>query len=208
MDRKKKLRVYQIFFLIIGLSIIIITYAQYEGTQKDTIFSKVEKNKIDKQLQMQNPDNKNIFYNVNYSGLDLEGNRYNINSKEASNSNLTENVVNMKGVSAIFYFKDDTVLEIFSDEGDYNNKTLDMEFRRNVKALYENSELYAEKAEFLNSKNSLIVSNNVKVVDTKGSMFADRLTFDIKNKTLNITSLEDNMIKSKVNYKWKKVLEF
>ncbi len=201
MDRKKKLRVYQIFFLIIGLSIIIITYAQYEGTQKDTIFSKVEKNKIDKQLQMQNPDNKNIFYNVNYSGLDLEGNRYNINSKEASNSNLTENVVNMKGVSAIFYFKDDTVLEIFSDEGDYNNKTLDMEFRRNVKALYENSELYAEKAEFLNSKNSLIVSNNVKVVDTKGSMFADRLTFDIKNKTLNITSLEDNMIKSKVNYK-------
>ena len=76
-----------------------------------------------------------------------------------------------------------------------------MEFRRNVKALYENSELYAEKAEFLNSKNSLIVSNNVKVVDTKGSMFADRLTFDIKNKTLNITSLEDNMIKSKVNYK-------
>ncbi len=201
MDRKKKLRVYQIFFLVIGLSIIIITYAQYDGAQKDTIFSKVEKNKIDKKLQMQNPDNKNIFYNVKYSGLDLEGNRYNINSKEASNSNLTENVVNMKGVSATFYFKDDTILEIFSDEGDYNNKTLDMEFRRNVKALYENSELFAEKAEFLNSKNSLIVSNNVKIVDTKGSMFADRLTFDIKNKTLNITSLEDNMIKSKVNYK-------
>ena len=75
MDRKKKLRVYQIFFLVIGLSIIIITYAQYDGAQKDTIFSKVEKNKIDKKLQMQNPDNKNIFYNVKYSGLDLEGNQ-------------------------------------------------------------------------------------------------------------------------------------
>ena len=40
----------------------------------------------------------------------------------------------MKFVEAIFYFKDDTVLNVWSDNGIYNNKTLDMNFDGNVKA--------------------------------------------------------------------------
>ena len=83
-----------------------------------------------------------------------------------------------------------------------------MEFSRNIIALYEGSELYAEKAIFSNSKNSLIVSDKVKVIDPSGSLIADRLKFSIKDKTLNISSLKNNMIKSEINYKWKKVLEF
>ena len=70
-----------------------------------------------------------------------------------------------------------------------------------IKCSYENSELYAGSAEFLNSKNSLSVSDNVKIIDSKGTIYADKLTFDIKNKTLNITSLNENTIKSKINYK-------
>ena len=107
----------------------------------------------------------------------------------------------MKGVVAKFYFKDNTVLDITSDEGIYNNRTFDIEFSKDVKALYENSELYAEKAEFLNSKNYLIVTDNVKVLDEKGTLHADKLIFDIKEKTLNITSLNNNIVKSKVIYK-------
>ena len=46
-----------------------------------------------------------------------------------------------------------------------------------------------------------MVSNNVKVKDTKGTMLADKLMFDIKEKTLKITSLKDKMVRSKINYK-------
>ena len=109
--------------------------------------------------------------------------------------------VKMKGVYATFYFKDNTVLRISSDLGDYNNKTLDIIFRKNVRAMYENSELFAEKAEFSNSGNYLKVSENVKIIDAKGTMFADKLVFDIKSKSLNVTSLNDNIVKSKVRYK-------
>ena len=35
----------------------------------------------------------------------------------------------MKLVNAVFYFKDDTVVEVLSDAGIYNNKTLDMKFK-------------------------------------------------------------------------------
>ena len=168
---------------------------------ESNIISSDLKNKIDNNAQNNTGENANKFYNVKYSGLDLEGNRYTILSKEAVNSDKLENLVIMKDVEASFYFKDNTILNISSKMGEYNNKTLDMRFTKNVSALYENSKLYAGKAEFLNSQNALIVSDNVKIFDTKGTMFADKLTFDIKNKTLNITSLKDNVVKSKLNYK-------
>ena len=201
MDRKKKLRLYQIFILVIGLGIVSITYLQKNGLNESNIISSDLKNKIDNNAQNNTGENANKFYNVKYSGLDLEGNRYTILSKEAVNSDKLENLVIMKDVEASFYFKDNTILNISSKMGEYNNKTLDMRFTKNVSALYENSKLYAGKAEFLNSQNALIVSDNVKIFDTKGTMFADKLTFDIKNKTLNITSLKDNVVKSKLNYK-------
>jgi len=200
-DRKKKLRLYQVFILLIGLTIISITYLQKNSSDQAIIISDNLKNKIDKNTQDKDEGASNKFYNVKYSGLDFEGNRYTIFSKEAVNSDKNENLVLMKKVNASFYFKDDTTLNISSDIGEYNNKTLDMKFTKDVSASYKESKLYAGKAELLNSQNSLIISDNVKIFDTNGTMFADKLTFDIKSKTLNITSLKNNVIKSKLNYK-------
>ena len=107
----------------------------------------------------------------------------------------------MKKVIANFYFKDNTILKITSEEADYNNNTLDIEFKKNVKALYEGSQLYAENAKFQNSQNSLIISDNVRIIDKKGTIFADKLNFDIKNRSLNITSLKERSIKTKIIYK-------
>ena len=201
MSRKKRLRLYQIFFLIIGLSIIIFTYSKKQVSNQSTIISKSLQKKIDRQMEKQTPGNSNVFYNVKYSGLDLGGNRYSILAEEGTSSEFKSNIVNMKGVNATFYFKDGTILIISSDQGEYNNKTLDMTFKGNVKALYNESELYADRAEFSNSENFLTVSRNVKIIDTRGNIFADKLLFDLKDKTLNITSLENNVVKSTINHK-------
>ena len=50
------------------------------------------------------------------------------------------------------------------------------------------------------TKKFLIISENVKIKDVKGSMVADKLYFDIKEK-LNIASFEDNKINANVNLK-------
>ena len=153
--------------------------------------------------QKSNSDSKdgNTFYNVKYSGLDLKGNRFSIISNEGTTSDLNSSLVEMKGVTANFYFKDNSNLEISSKEGTYNNESLNIIFKTDVKALYENSELYADQAEFSNSNNYLKVSNNVKIIDPKGTMLADQLIFDINTKTLKITSLKNNKIKSRINSK-------
>tara|TARA_E500000178_G_scaffold325377_1_gene352686 strand:+ start:1319 stop:1921 length:603 start_codon:yes stop_codon:yes gene_type:complete len=200
MNRKKKLRIYQLIFLFVGIIIIVFTYINKNDSNQNEIISKNLQKKIEKQIENQKINNENVFYNVKYSGLDLEGRRYSIIAEQGTNSESNPNIVKMKGVNATFYFEDDTVLIIASEKGAYNNSTLDIIFENNVKASYDNSELYAEKAEFSNSKNFLIVSKNVKIIDNKGSMIADKLLFDIKDKTLNITAKEGKMVKSKVNY--------
>ena len=202
MNRKKKLRTYQTIFLFFGLGIIFLVFLKINFPSKQKIISLDLQKKIDNKIQSKKDNNDaNIFYNVEYSGFDLEGNRYRISSEEATNSPEDLNLVEMKGVSAIFIFKDGTKLDISSETGSYNNSTLDMKFKNDVKASYEESKLFAKKAEFLNSENSLIISNNVKVVDTRGTMLADKLVFDIKKKSLNITSDNNDVVKTKVNKK-------
>ena len=208
MDRKKKLRIYQIILLISGILIILLTFVKENIPTEEKIISDNLKKIIEEQKLNNDSKDVNTFYNVKYSGLDLKGNRFSIISNEGTTSDLNSNLVEMKGVTANFYFKDNSNLEISSKEGTYNNETLNIIFKSDVKALYENSELYADQAEFSNSNNYLKVSNNVKIIDPKGTMLADQLIFDINTKTLKITSLKNNKIKSRINSKWKKVSEF
>ena len=208
MDRKKKLRIYQIILLISGILIILLTFVKENIPTEEKIISDNLKKIIEEQKLNNDSKDGNTFYYVKYSGLDLKGNRFSIISNEGTTSDLNSNLVEMKGVTANFYFKDNSNLEISSKEGTYNNETLNIIFKSDVKALYENSELYADQAEFSNSNNYLKVSNNVKIIDPKGTMLADQLIFDINTKTLKITSLKNNKIKSIINSKWKKVSEF
>ena len=127
-DRKKKIKIIQLSLLVIGSLVLFLTYANKSDSPKEEIVSK----EIQERIKNQNtnlPENSDIFYNIEYSGLDLAGNRYILKSKEAFNDKNNQEIVQMKFVEAFFYFKDDTVLEVKSDYGIYNNKTLNMNFK-------------------------------------------------------------------------------
>ena len=199
-DRKKKIKIIQLSLLVIGSLVLFFTYANKSDSPKEEIVSK----EIQERIKNQNtnlPENSDIFYNIEYSGLDLAGNRYILKSKEAFNDKNNQEIVQMKFVEAFFYFKDDTVLEVKSDYGIYNNKTLNMNFKKNVKATYEGSELFAQEAEYSNVESFLTITDQVRVNDSKGTMFADKLLFDIKKKKLNIASFNDNKINANINLK-------
>ena len=199
-ERKKKLITIQISLLIIGSLIILFTYSDLNFSDEEKILTTETQKRIDEQLKNESQDG-DIFFNIEYSGLDLAGNRFILKSKEALNKKASQEIVKMKFVEAFFYFKDGTVLKILSERGIYNNKTLDMSFDGNVKAKYEGSELFAQKAEYSNSKSFLIISNEVKVKDYRGTMFADKLFFDIKKQTLNIASTNSGNVNANVNLK-------
>ena len=199
-DRKKKLRLIQISLLFLGILILSFTYLQKNQSDKKSILTKQTQDKIKDQLS-EDANKSDVFFNIEYSGLDLAGNRYILKSKEAFSQKENKEIVNMKFVTAIFYFKNETILKVWSDKGVYNNKTLDILFEGNLKALYEKSELFAQKADYSNTNSYLTISGDVEIKDPKGTIVADKLLFDIKNQKLNIASFDEDKINANIRLK-------
>ena len=199
-ERKKKLLFAQIILLLSGIFIIMFTYVNRDKDQNSLIISKDDQKKIKDKL-INDSEGGNVFYDIEYSGIDLAGNRYILKSEEAFNIESNQEIINMKFVQAIFYFKDDTVLYVWSDKGLYNNRTLDMKFDGNVRVNYGESELFAQKAEYSNLKSYISITDDVSINDIRGTMVADRLLFDIKKKTLNIESFNENKVNANVKMK-------
>ena len=193
-DRKKRLRLIQISLLLFGCLIIYLTYYSSDIDQN--------KEKTVKKIQKKSKENiseeKDVFFNIEYSGFDLQGNRYLLKSEEAYIDEKNAEIVYMTSVDATFYFKDDTILYVKAKKGIYNNKSLDMKFENDVKANYLKSVLFAEKAEYSNSKSFLSIYENVRINDIKGNLIADKLLFDITDQKLNITSFSNGKINANV----------
>ena len=200
MKRKKRLKIIQVSLLVATFFIVFFTFSQKNKISEQQIILKETKKKIENQLNSQKK-NEDIFYNVEFSGLDLAGNRYVLKSKEAFANKKRPEIIAMKAVEGLFFFKDETILYVWSEKGIYNNKTLDIEFTENVKSEYENSTLSAEKVKYSNSKSIIIISDKVKVNDIKGAMVADKLIFDIEKKKLNISSFDNKKINANLNLK-------
>ena len=196
-ERKKKLLIIQLSLLFLGILIMYFTYYKKDSPDSKIAVS-IEKQELKKETNENNIEQGDVFFNIEYTGLDLSGNRYILKSEEAYLDEKKSEIVYMKFVKAVFYFKDDTTLYVSSNVGIYNNKTLDMKFEKSVKADYLESQLFADKAEYSNSESYLSIYENVKINDIRGNLVADKLLFDITKKELNITSFNGGKINANV----------
>ena len=183
--------------IIIQLTIFLVASLLLYNTYRDKNKKIVEISKI----EPENDTNTNSFNDIEYSGFDLNGNRYILKAGVADFKNENPEKVSMKKIIANFYLKDGTILNVISDEGLYNSINLDMEFRKNVKATYLTNTLLSEKLTYSNSKGKLLASGNVRGEDVeKGEFFADKVEYNLIEKTLNFSMVG----KKKVNMKIKK----
>ena len=185
----------QITLLLLGVMIIFFTYfyTDKQKTAKKNEEKKVEK--IDEQLQ-----NKSTFENIQYEGVDENGNKFIIGSVYAEFENDVPNIINMNDILCRFFFKDGTILRITSDFGVYDNITNDMSFEQNVKMYYLENRLFAEKADYVNSENYLFVQGNVVAEGLDGGLKADKMNFDLTQKKLRISMYNEDKVNIRVNY--------
>ena len=183
------------FFL--GISLIYFTY-YYKELPSQNIESQLFKDKNKIQIDANQEKISNTFENIEYNGIDLNGNRYNIKSKTADFEFENPELINMKVMFATFYFKDGTILKVEGDYGTYNNKNNNMEFRENIVAEYEKNYLYADNLDYFNTLSMLTIYGNVRSESIQGNIMADKLKFDVSLKTLDISMFTDRQVNVKI----------
>lgn len=196
--RKKKILSIQILLFIVGATFFYLTY-NYKKNPKIVSPKKIIKSVNEENAKKNSDEIKNWFTDVEYRGLDLNGNRYKIEAKESEFNIDKPEVIYMKKVKATFFFKDDTILYLDADNGIYNNKLNDMNFSSNVYVDYIDNKLTADNLDFLNSKNTLTVYNNVNGKNNRGKIRADKLIFDLSKQTLDISMFADEQINVNLN---------
>ena len=192
-----KIKFIQISLLLLAFFLIFFTYFfNLKKKQPSTNLDQIKTIKPDGQKEKM----LNTFLDVEYGGLDKNGNRFVIGSKYANFEVDKPNIIKMEQVLCTFYFKDGTNLTIIGDYGIYNNVTDDMEFTENVKMNYLENVLFAEKANFFNAKNELLIEGNVKTKSPEGELQADKLDFNLDSKKLKISMYNDKKVNIKVNF--------
>ena len=187
----------QLILFTAGMLLIFLIYFS-ESDKK----GKLEKLEDVSNTQKDTAEDKdlNIFEDVEYKGVDNNGNRFVIFSKYSDFKIDRAEIINMKGVLCYFYFKDGNVLEIRSETGTYNNVTLDMNFAENVNMFYKENALFSDKADFSNAENRLLVEGNVKTQGPNGELIGDKLNFDFIEKKLKISMYNEEKVNIKTNF--------
>ena len=185
--RKKKIILIQLIIFLVASTLLYDTYHD-----KNVIKKKVK-------IDVKSDPSTNSFTDIEYSGFDITGNRYILKAAKANFKTETPADINMKDVVTNFYLKDGTVLKVVSDEGTYNNITLDMEFRENVKTTYLTNTLLSDQLTYSNSNSKLLVSGNVRGESIeKGKFFADNVEYDLTNKMLDLSMLGNKQVNVKL----------
>tara|TARA_B110000881_G_C18335676_1_gene393939 strand:+ start:108 stop:683 length:576 start_codon:yes stop_codon:yes gene_type:complete len=188
-SRKKNLLLIQITIFLVASALLYNTYR--DKNKEVEKFVKIE---------AETDPNTNSFTDIEYSGFDLNGNRYVLQARQANFETKSPEIINMKEIFARFFLKDETVLIVTSDEGLYNNITLDMDFKKNVKADYSTHTLFSDLLSYSNSNAKLIAAGNVRGESIeKGEFSADNVEYNLTNKTLDFSmfSLEQVKVKFK-----------
>ena len=186
---------FQIILILLGILIIFFTYFNNQE-QKDTL------KQTEKKIGEIEVEDRNIstFENIQYDGVDSNGNKFIINSDYAEFENDKPNIIYMKEMICRFFFKDGTVLRVTSNRGTYDNISNNMEFEENVKMYYLENRLFSEKASFINSENYLLVEENVVGESPDGNLIADKLDFDLIEKKMKISMYNQDKVNIRLNY--------
>ena len=198
--RKKRLFLIQATLLMVAILLLYIFYYRDNVSEQAVEKVLIENEKLEKFGE------SNFFEDVEYKGIDANGNRYLLKSNIASFSDESPELVKMIGMNATFYFKDGKVLKVSGKSGTYNNKTNDMQFRDEVKVVQASNRIFADNLDYFNLKRLIKVYGNVKGKSLDGNFTSDILNLNIDDQSVDFLMNSNEQVKINL-LKWKRVLE-
>jgi len=193
----KKQKKIQIFLLILGILLILITYFYFPYKNKSL---------VEKSLQDSSPiisdnlsDKETAFESLEYQGLYDFDKTFVVKSEKAHINEKSPDVVHMVNMHVVLYLKDGREVNIFSDKGTYNKANYDCFFEQNVRASDGEIKIFSENLELSGNKSLVKIYNNVVVNYPTGSfMQADKVDYNFETKYFKVSMFDDKRIKMKV----------
>ena len=161
--------------------------------EKEIVEVIINENKIEKN---NSSEKKNIITNLEYN-VKLENNgSYEI--KSTSSEIIYEDgleIVFMEGVIATFTDNLDRKIIITSDKASFNSSTYNTKFRDNIKILYENHKITADKINFDFNENNILIFQNVIYTGLKEQINTDNIKINLITKDVQfyMDSKKDNV---------------
>ena len=187
----------QIFLLIIGILLILVTYFYFPYKYE----SVVEKNLQEEALPPSEDisDKTTTFESLEYQGLYDLDKTFLVKSEKAHINEKEPDIVHMTNMHVILYLTDGRVVNILSDKGTYNKANYDCFFEQNVRASDGETKIFSENLELSGNKNIVKIYNNVVVNYPPGSSLkADEVDYNFETKYFKVSMFDDKRIKMKV----------
>ena len=186
----------QLILIFVGFILIILTYYYYPNLNKNK-YSEDQSLKDD-EINKIKDDQSTLFENVKYRGLYNLDKTFTVESEQAYISNEELDIVVMTKMHVVLYLGDGRVVNITSNEGTFNKKTYDCFFKDNVKAVENETEIFADNLDLLAAQDYVKIYNNVKLDHTTGSLRADTIDYDFKTKYFKVSMFDNSKVKMKV----------
>tara|TARA_B110000438_G_scaffold187666_1_gene179344 strand:+ start:510 stop:1103 length:594 start_codon:yes stop_codon:yes gene_type:complete len=186
----------QLILIFVGFILIILTYYYYPNLNKNKYLE--DQSLKDDEINKIKDDQSTLFENVKYRGLYNLDKTFTVESEQAYISNDEPDVVFMTKMHVILYLGDGRVVNITSNEGTFNKKTYDCFFKDNVKAVENETEIFADNLDLLAAQDYVKIYNNVKLDHTSGSLRADTIDYDFKTKDFKVSMFDNSKVKMKV----------
>ncbi len=175
--------------------ILLITVSFYQSYLQ--IKPEITKNEINDNQEV---GDGNLIKDLSYFSKDINENTYLLKAKTGSTDKENPNLIKLYDVRAIIDFNKKNEIMVTSREAIYNNITYDTKFIGNVLIEFESQTITCDNMNAKLSENIAIISGNIIYKNEFSQFYADKIEFDLLDKSSKITMFDKNE-KIKINYK-------
>ena len=194
----------QLLLFVVGTLLLLFTYFLTpkkinldDISEKKESIIELDKDKVSENKNLENV--QNTFENLKYSGQDLKGNSYEIESEYALiKKDSPDSTFMYGGVIAYIYLTDGRIVKIVSEIANYNRIEQNMSFEENVIVIEAKNKLNSDNLDFNTKQNFIIAYNNVEFENEEGLIFADKIIVDLTSKTSKISMYDNKQVRAKI----------
>ena len=183
----------QIFLIFTIVLITLFFFYKYFYQTVDQ--SELDQNEIIIEKSSLKEKADNIIEDLSFENIDMDGNKFKIDSKFGEISIDDENSVKLTDVKAKIKMVGKDTIFITSEKADYNKLNLKTKFYINVNILYQTNLITSDNFYIDLSKNFASINGNIIFNNKNMESFADNIDFNILEEsiTINMFDKEDKI---------------